>query len=68
MKIKFDKTAFEHFYNEQTLEEKRRIRDRFLSEAGLSYPSFYAKRARGNFSPLEIEKLAEITGINFSIK
>lgn len=67
MARKFDKKAFERYYDSLSSEEKKRVRDEFLEATGLSYPSWFTKRSRGFFSILELQKLQEITGIDFSI-
>lgn len=67
MKKKFDKDAFGAYYNALPEDEKRRVRDEFLSATGLSYPSWYTKRCRGVFKPLELKLLEKITGKNFSV-
>lgn len=68
MKIKFDKDAFRAYYEPLSMEEKQRVRDEFLKVTGLSYPSWFQKRNRGVFSPLELAELKRITGRDFSVK
>lgn len=67
MRKKFDKMAFAVYYNALTEDEKRKVRDEFLSATELSYPSWYTKRSRGTFKPLELKLLEKITGRNFSV-
>ena len=67
-RIIFNKAAFDTYYQGLAEAERQRVRDGFLEATGLSYPSWYTKRSRGVFSPLEIEKLREITGRDFGIK
>ena len=43
-------------------------REEFLKVTGLSYPSWFTKRSRGVFSPLELAELKRITGKDFSVK
>lgn len=68
MKIKFNKEAFQAYYEGLNVEEKQRVRDEFLKATGLSYPSWFTKRSRGVFSPLELAELKRITGRDFSIQ
>ncbi len=68
MKIKFNKDAFQAYYEGLSVEEKQRVRDEFLKATGLSYPSWFTKRSRGVFSPLELAELKRITGRDFSIQ
>lgn len=68
MKIKFNKIAFQTYYDGLSKEEKQRVRDEFLQVTGLSYPSWFTKRSRGAFSPLELAELKRITGKDFSIQ
>lgn len=68
MKIKFNKDAFQAYYDGLSVEEKQRVRDEFLKATGLSYPSWFTKRSRGVFSPLELAELKRITGRDFSIQ
>ena len=68
MKIKFNKDAFQAYYEGLNVEEKQRVRDEFLKATGLSYPSWFTKRSRGVFSPLELAELKRITGRDFSIQ
>lgn len=68
MKIKFNKVAFQAYYEGLNVEEKQRVRDEFLKATGLSYPSWFTKRSRGVFSPLELAELKRITGRDFSIQ
>ena len=68
MKIKFNKEAFQAYYEGLNVEEKQRVRDEFLKATGLSYPSWFTKRSRGVFSPLELAELKRITGRDFSVQ
>lgn len=68
MKIKFNKDTFQAYYDGLSVEEKQRVRDEFLKATGLSYPSWFTKRSRGVFSPLELAELKRITGRDFSIQ
>lgn len=65
MKVKFDSEKFEAYYNALDDDAKRRLRDDFLKAAGLQYPSWYTKRSRGTFTPLEMKELERITGEKF---
>lgn len=66
MQVKFDKEKFGAYYNALDEKAKRRLRDDFLKAAGLQYPSWYTKRMRGTFTPLEMKELERITGEDFS--
>lgn len=62
----FNKQKFDAYYDSLPLDEKRRVRDEFLKVSGLSYPAWFTKRRRGNFSTLQIQAMKKITGFNFA--
>lgn len=68
MNLKFDKEKFDEFYKGLTDQARKKVRDEFLAATGLSYPSWFTKRSKGVFSPLEIKELKRITNIDFSTK
>lgn len=65
MDINLKKKSFLEYYSEVNSAEKKRIRDSFIKESGLSYPSWYSKLARKNFTPLEMKCLEELCGKSF---
>ena len=67
MKKNFNWSGFRTYYHSLPEAEKRRVRDEFLYEAQLSYPSWYTKMNRGAFKSLEVKLLEKITGKNFSV-
>ena len=58
--------GFKAFYASQDIIEKKRIRDKFLQETGLSHPAFYTKLRRQNFSLLERKLLETVCGKKFN--
>ena len=66
-KKKFDKKKFELYYKELPEDKKKFVREEFLKMSGLSYPAWFAKRQRGNFTMLEMDALKSITGRSFVI-
>lgn len=48
------------FYDKQTIEERRRIREEFLERSGITYPGWYAKLSRKTFTRLELSALGNI--------
>lgn len=56
------KVTFKDFYKSLNREKQREIRDGFLMESDVSYPAFYAKLRRNNFSKLELKALKKIIG------
>ena len=51
--------TFKEWYDSLTLKEKKDFRCLFLKETGLSYPTFYSKMNRSNFSLLEQKLIIE---------
>lgn len=51
--------TFKEWYDSLTLQEKKDFRALFLKETGLSYPTFYSKITRSNFSLLEQKFIIE---------
>jgi len=61
---KKDVLSFKDFYQSLKDSEKTVLRDMIIKECGISYPTFYSKLNKGNYSSLEkreIEKLAAQT-------
>lgn len=65
MDINLKKKSFLEYYSEVNSAEKKRIRDSFIVESGLSYPSWYSKLARKNFTLIEMKCLEDICGKSF---
>ncbi len=60
-----EKLIFKDYFNAlQTDEEKNKIRDAMFPKY-MSYTSFYRKVRDNAFTPLELEKLEEITNLKF---
>jgi len=64
-KTKKQKIGFISYYHALDLIEKKRIRDEFLKETELSYPAWFTKIRRNNFSPLERKALQNICNTKF---
>ena len=52
--------VFKDYYQSLDEESKIALRDRILSETGMSYPSFYYKLANDTFKPLERKLINEL--------
>ena len=59
-KRKVEKIGFITYYLTLSPMEKKRVRDEFLKETELSYPAWFSKIRRNNFSPLERKALSQI--------
>lgn len=53
------------FYQQQDIEEKRRIREEFMAKSKISYPGWYSKLHRKVFTALELDALSDICNTNF---
>ena len=62
--IKTERLTFKDYY--KSLNRDARIRDRFMEETGLSYPTFYAKVSRIGFSRLEQQLINRLSGQVFA--
>lgn len=51
---------FKEYFSGLDTCERVRIRDRFLEETGLAYPSWYTKMNNVSFSKLELRALSDI--------
>lgn len=68
MNIKTDKKVKKNFKQHYfSLPEKERfeVRDKFLAESMIPYPTWYSKIYRGKFSRLELNTLENICGVQF---
>lgn len=61
-----EKMTFRDYYMEQPLERKKMIRDKFLQFSGLSFPAWYTKLNRRNYSKLEQGTLESICETEFN--
>lgn len=57
---------FSKYYKSLPLQDRNRIRDKFLERTGLAYPSWYSKLASGHFSKLEISLLEDLCNIDIN--
>ena len=65
MKEKNKEATFKKYYSAlKSNKEKTAIRDKMVP-VYVSYPSFYGKLKDETWTPLELEKLSEITNQNF---
>lgn len=50
---KIEKMTFKDYYQSLDEEMKKEVRNNFLEGSGISYPTFYSKLTRENYSLLE---------------
>lgn len=62
---KTEKMTFKDYYQSLDEELKKLVRNQFLEESGISYPTFYSKLTRENYTPLERRALEAICQTNF---
>lgn len=62
---KIKKITFKDYYQSLDEEMKRTVRDQFLKESGVSYPTFYSKLTRENYALLERRALETICQTTF---
>ncbi|RHJ80653.1 hypothetical protein [Parabacteroides sp. AM08-6] len=60
-----EKKTFKDYYQSLDEERKKEIRNKFLEESGISYPTFYSKLNRENYSLLERKVLETICQMTF---
>lgn len=61
---KIEKMTFKGYYQSLDEETKKQVRNNFLEGSGISYPTFYSKLTRENYSLLErrlLEKICQTT-------
>lgn len=61
---KIEKMTFKDYYQSLNEELKKLVRNQFLEESGVSYPTFYSKLTRENYTLLErraLEKICQTT-------
>lgn len=63
---KMKKMTFKDYYQSLSEEMKKKVRDTFIIESGISYPTFYSKMTRENYSLLERKSLENICQTNFN--
>lgn len=64
--IKTERLTFKNYYKSLNRDARIDIRDRFMEETGLSYPTFYAKVSRIGFSRLEQQLINKLAGQVFA--
>lgn len=64
--IKTERLTFKNYYKSLNRDARIDIRDRFMQETGLSYPTFYAKVSRIGFSRLEQQLINRLSGQVFA--
>lgn len=60
------KLTFVDYYKSLLLPEQKRIREQFIRETGIAYPTFYSKMKRNNYSLLERKTLENLCDQSFS--
>ena len=63
---KTERLTFKDYYKSLNRDARIDIRDRFMEETGLSYPTFYAKVSRIGFSRLEQQLINRLSGQVFA--
>lgn len=61
-----EKVTFKKHYLGLTTQEQKHVRDSFINEAEIAYPTFYSKLSRDHYSALEKKALERICGRSFS--
>lgn len=56
----FTKMVFKDHYDNLADSDKETVRNRILSESGMSYPTFYYKLKHNTFKPLELRLINNI--------
>lgn len=59
------KKNFKQYYFSLPEKERFAIRDEFLRQSKIPYPTWYSKIYRGKFSRLELNALGSISGFEF---
>lgn len=54
------KLVFKDHYDSLTDSDKETVRNRILTESGMSYPTFYYKLRHNTFKPLELKLINNI--------
>lgn len=62
---KVNKITFKSYYQSLTEEKKKELREKVIAECGISYPTFYSKLQRGNYSFLEQKEIMKICQMEF---
>jgi len=62
---KIEKMTFKDYYQSLDEEMKKEVRNNFLEGSGISYPTFYSKLTRENYSLLERKLLETICQTTF---
>ena len=62
---KNEKKTFVEYYSSLPKEEQLIVRNKFLSQSGISYPTFYSKLSRKRYNLLEQKALEDITNQKF---
>jgi hypothetical protein len=57
---KSKKMTFRDYYKSLDEEQKREVRDKYLAASGMSFPTFYSKLRRGNYTLLEQKAIESI--------
>lgn len=64
--VKTEKLVFQDYYKTMCRDARIDLRNKFMEETGISYPSFYAKVSRIGFNRLEQQLLNKLAGKVFA--
>lgn len=62
----FEKVTFKKHYKALSSQEQKQLRDDFLRETGIAYPTFYSKLSRESYTILERKLLDKLCCRKFS--
>lgn len=57
--------SFKDFYQGLDNTDKTEVRNQIIQQCGISYPTFYSKLNKGNYSGLEKREIERICGQQF---
>ena len=63
---KVNKISFKDYYQSLTEDKKKELREKVIAGCGISYPTFYSKLQRGNYSFLEQKEIMNICQMEFT--
>jgi len=66
MKEEKDKMTFVGYYRNLQMKERATLRNTVVTSFGISYPTFYSKLSRGNYSPLERKEIEHLCNTSFN--
>lgn len=63
---KLEEMTFGSYYQSLDKEHKTSLKNNIMENFGISYPTFYSKLSRGNYSPLEKKEIERLCGMTFT--